>query len=47
MTKKGGLVFWHDYSPPCVGVWKYLNELGKTHPIKHIKGTRLAVLRVS
>ncbi|MCR9243210.1 MAG: class I SAM-dependent methyltransferase [Rhodobiaceae bacterium] len=47
MTKKGGLVFWHDYSPPCPGVWKYLNELGKTHPIKHIKGTRLAVLRVS
>ncbi len=47
MTKPGGLVFWHDYSPPCVGVWKYLNELGQTQPIKHIRGTRLAVLRVS
>jgi predicted O-methyltransferase YrrM len=47
MTKNGGLVFWHDYSPPCVGVWKYLNELGQSLPIKHIKGTRLAVLRVS
>ncbi len=46
MTAKGGLIFWHDYSPACVGVWKFLNELGQTHPLKHIRGTRLAVLRV-
>ena len=47
MAKPGGMIVWHDYSPPCVGVWKYLNELGQTMPVKHIRGTRLAVLRVT
>ncbi len=46
MAAKGGLIFWHDYSPACVGVWKFLNELGQGKPLKHIRGTRLAVLRV-
>ena len=47
MAKPGALIVWHDYSPPCPGVWKYLNELGAQLPIKHIRGTRLAVLRTT
>ena len=45
MIRPGGVIVWHDFSPACPGVWKYLGELAATHPVGHIAGTRLAVLR--
>lgn len=46
MARPGGFVIWHDFSPDCAGVWRYLNELGRTRELLHIRGTRLAVARV-
>lgn len=45
MIRPGGVIVWHDFSPACPGVWKYLGELAATHPLGHIAGTRLAVMR--
>lgn len=39
-----GVILWHDYSPNCPGVFKYLNELASMHSIVHIEGTSLALL---
>ena len=45
MVKENGFIIWHDFSPACPGVWKYLSELALSYPIRHIKGTRLCYLR--
>ena len=43
----GGLVFWHDYVSPIelTDVFRYLNELGRSRPLRHIRGTRLVYYR--
>ncbi|MGH9364423.1 MAG: O-methyltransferase [Thermoanaerobaculia bacterium] len=43
----GGLVFWHDYVSPIelTDVFRYLNELGRAVPLRHIRGTRLVYFR--
>jgi len=45
MVRPGGYVVWHDFSPSCPGVWRYLNELGRDNSLIHLRGTRLVVLR--
>ncbi|TVR95717.1 MAG: class I SAM-dependent methyltransferase [Rhodospirillales bacterium] len=45
MVRRGGAVVWHDFSPACAGVWRYLNELGRTVPLMHVRGTRLVVTK--
>lgn len=45
MARPGGIVVWHDFSPACPGVWRYLNEIGRTRELIHIRGTRLAVTK--
>lgn len=47
MARPGGFVVWHDFSPACPGVWRYVNELGRTMEIRHIRGTRLAVAKLA
>ena len=39
----GGTILWHDYEPNTPGVFSYLNELSKTHALKHIEGTSLVI----
>jgi hypothetical protein len=46
MARKGGLIVWHDFSPACPGVWRFLNTLGESHPLMQAKGTRLVFARV-
>lgn len=46
LMRPGGVVFWHDYEPLCPGVVHYLHELSRTLPVRHIKGTQLAVVRL-
>jgi predicted O-methyltransferase YrrM len=43
----GDLVFWHDYVSPIelTDVFRYLNELGRTFPLQHIRGTQLVYYR--
>ena len=45
MVNNNGIIIWHDFSPACPGVWKYLSELAVDYPVKHIEGTRLGFLR--
>lgn len=45
MVSPGGFVVWHDYSPRCPGVFNALNELGRTLPLAHLKGTTLVAYR--
>lgn len=45
MIRPGGLIVWHDFSPPVPGVWRYLNELGARRKLQHIRNTRLVVGR--
>lgn len=45
LMRPGGVVFWHDYQPGCLGVRRYLHELAERLPIKNIRHTQLAVLR--
>ncbi|CAA6605738.1 putative O-methyltransferase family 3 [Rhodospirillaceae bacterium LM-1] len=47
MIKPGGLVVWHDYRGPRKqkGVWRALNELARTHPLRHVGGTSLVIYR--
>ena len=42
-VKSGGVIFWHDYGQ-AVDVTQVLDELAKKHPVRAIKGTRLAVM---
>jgi hypothetical protein len=37
------IVVWHDYTPYCEGVYRYLNELGKSLPLKHVSQTTLVI----
>lgn len=46
LVRKGGVAFWHDYKPGCVGVLRDLHELALTVPVRHVAGTELVVLRV-
>lgn len=46
LVRAGGAIFWHDYQPGCAGVTRYLHELAQTCPVKHIRSTQLAVLRL-
>jgi hypothetical protein len=47
MIKPGGIVVWHDYRGPRrqKGVWRALNELARTLPLRHVGGTSLVVYR--
>ncbi|MGF1611942.1 MAG: O-methyltransferase [Kiloniellales bacterium] len=45
MVRPGGIVVWHDFSPACKGVWRYLNELGRSRKLCHIRDTSLVVTR--
>lgn len=47
MLKPGGVVFWHDYHGPrrAKGVFQALNDLSRSLPLVHIKGTALVAYR--
>ena len=47
MVHPGGLILWHDYVGPwhVRGVFRFLNELVETLPVRLIKGTSLAYYR--
>jgi predicted O-methyltransferase YrrM len=49
MLKPGGAVLWHDYRGPHVrparDVFRYLNELSRSVPLKHLRGTSLVAYR--
>ena len=47
IVKPGGLVLWHDYAGPrhAPGVFRALNHLAKTLPLRHVQGTTFAVMR--
>ncbi|MBK9120921.1 MAG: class I SAM-dependent methyltransferase [Phycisphaerales bacterium] len=45
LVRPGGAVFWHDYRPGCAGVVRYLHELAGHLPLRHVRGTQLAVYR--
>lgn len=36
-----GIILWHDFTPNCPGVYKYLCELSQLHSLVHISGTNL------
>jgi predicted O-methyltransferase YrrM len=38
------VVIWHDYCRSWTGVVKYLNELGRAMPLRHIRGTSVVYL---
>lgn len=41
-------IVWHDYgdkAPSWVGVNRYLNTLGQSLPIRHVRGTQMAIMR--
>lgn len=44
ILSKHGIILWHDCDPNCPGVYRYLCELATSYPIKHIRGTQLAIL---
>jgi predicted O-methyltransferase YrrM len=46
LMRSGGALFWHDYQPGAVGVTRYLHELARRYPLRHLRRTQLAVLRV-
>lgn len=43
ILRKKGIVLWHDFSPNCPGVHRYLIELSKILPLKHIEETELVI----
>lgn len=49
MLRPGGVLLWHDYRGPHVrparDVFRYLNELCRTLPLKHLRGTSLVAYR--
>jgi len=47
IVKPGGLVLWHDYRGPSltVGVYTALNELARTHALRHVDGSSLVAWR--
>lgn len=38
-----GIVMWHDFTPNCPGVYKYLSQLSATKDLVHIAGTQLVL----
>jgi len=49
MVKPGGLIFWHDYRGPgrSPGVFRTLNALAKSLPLRHVAKTSLVFLRAA
>jgi len=47
IVKPGGLVLWHDYRGPSltVGVYRALNDLARTHDLRHVDGYSLVAWR--
>jgi len=48
MVRPGGIVLWHDYRGRrrgTAGVFRYLNELSRTHRLVHLRGTSLVAHR--
>jgi len=49
MIAPGGIILWHDYRGNRVketrGVFRYLNELSRTRPLRVLQGTSLVVYR--
>lgn len=47
MCRPGGLILWHDYAGPrhSRGVYRGLNELARSVPLVHVKGTTLVAHR--
>lgn len=47
IVRPGGLILWHDYAGPrhAPGVFRALNALGKTLPLRHVQGTTFACYR--
>jgi len=45
VVQPGGIVLWHDYGFVRDRT-KFLNELGRKLPVKHIEGTTVAYLRI-
>jgi len=39
LLSRTSVIIWHDYCRSWPGVVRYLNELGKSHPLVHIAGT--------
>lgn len=40
-----GWIIWHDYSPECPGVFRYLNELSRSYSLEQIEDTSFALLK--
>lgn len=51
MIRPGGVILWHDYRGPHVrptrDVYRYLNELARTHTLTHLRGTSLVAWRAA
>ena len=45
LIQAGGVIFWHDYGS-LEGVTRYLNDLSRDLPVRHIEGTTLGCLPV-
>ncbi len=45
VLSKRGVIIWHDYTPNCVGVLNYLNELSKKMKLIHIENTSLVIYK--
>ena len=47
MLSPGGWLLWHDFrtSQTVPGVWRFLHELHRTHPLVHIQDTALVAWR--
>lgn len=49
MVRPGGVILWHDYRGkhvrPTRDVYRYLNQLHRTLPLTHIRGTSLVAYR--
>ncbi len=41
---KDGVLIWHDYCRSWPGVVSYLNQLGRSLPLKHVAGTSIVYL---
>lgn len=38
-----GIIMWHDFTPNCPGVYRYLSQLSETQHLAHIAGTQLVI----
>lgn len=49
MIRPGGVILWHDYrgrhERKTIDVFRYLNELHRTRPLTHLRGTSLVAYR--